>query len=168
MSSSSVQGLVTSSSSPVCIIIWKAPLSPACTRSPFCRRTILPFIPQRVLFNENYSIIKWEMRKFRWKDELRRFLFCPLFHITQGSVIILLFLLFCRPVNQPGRIRSWVGRRIYTEGVTVQIIVILQNTLITHPFSRFTLQSCHVEGVLPVKSKRRRVNEWMTWVGEDL
>lgn len=45
--------------------------------------------------------------------------------------------------------------------MTVQIIVILQNTLITHPLSRPALQSFPVEGVLPAMGPlagRYRIN----------
>lgn len=94
--------------------------------------SVVPFIVQRVLFNENYSIIKWEMRKFRWKDELRRFLF--FFRHHHQRIAILFYYPRCRR-------RCWwwhTNRRMWNlnrGGMTVQIIVILQNTLITQPFT---------------------------------
>lgn len=72
----------------------------------FC---VVPFIVQRVLFIENYSIIKWEMRKFRWKDELRRFLFFFRHHHQRGA--ILFYYPCCRPrrhtTEDGGRGRMW-------------------------------------------------------------
>lgn len=56
-------------------------------------RTILLLSIQRVPFNENYSIIKWEMRKFRWKDGL----FFGSHYIQPASF----FALFCCRIPFP-------------------------------------------------------------------